>query len=323
MKALICHRYGDLDDLRIGDLPDPEPLPGTVLIGVEAASVNFADSLVVKGQYQIKPELPFAPGSEVAGIVEKADGVDDIDPGDRVAAFVGFGGMAEKVAAFPNSILRLPDSIGFEKGAAIPVAYGTAYHALVDRAQMGSDETLLVLGAAGGVGLAACQIGKALGATVIAAVSTEEKARAVAGAGADHLIRYDETPLRDGIAEYTGGEGVDVVFDPVGGEATEQALRSTKWNGCLLVIGFAAGSIPSIPINLNLVKGNSIVGVFWGRFAIEEPENHLRNNEKIMEWIGDGTLDPLVQKSFSLDDSIEALRWVANRQAIGRVIVKP
>jgi NADPH2:quinone reductase len=267
--------------------------------------------------------LPFVPGLEFGGVVNTAVGLDGFSPGDRVCGFVGFGAMAERTIAYPGSIVKLPDDISFEVGAAIPVAYGTSYHALVDRAQLNEDETLLVLGAAGGVGMAAIQIGKAVGAKVIAAVSTDDKAVAAQEAGADSVVRYDQTPLRDGIAAATSGQGVDVVYDPVGGESTELALRSTKWNGRLLIVGFASGTIPTIPLNLSLVKGNSVVGVFWGRFNIEEPTKSADNNQVIMDWVGDGTLRPMVQKVYPLEEAIDAFRWVADRNVIGRVVVTP
>jgi NADPH2:quinone reductase len=323
MRALICDDYGGIDALRVGEMPDPGPIPGTAMVAVRAAAVNFADVLVVAGEYQVKPELPFVPGGEFAGVIESADGLDGFHPGDRVCGFTGFGAMAELAVAYPGAITSLPDHVPFEAGAAIPVAYGTSYHALVDRAGLRADETLLVLGAAGGVGIAAVQIGKALGAKVVAAVSSEEKAAAASEAGADEIVRYDETPLRDGIAAATSGAGVDVVYDPVGGAATELALRSTKWNGRLLVIGFASGEIPSIPLNLNLVKGNSVIGVFWGRFNMEEPDRSTANNQAIMDWVADGTLRPLVQKTYPLEQAVDALRWVAGRKAIGRVVITP
>ena len=323
MRALICDRYEGIDALRVGDFPDPDPPPGTALVDVKAAGVNFADTLLVAGQYQTRPELPFVPGLEFAGIVISADRLDGLSPGDRVCGFVGFGAMAEKTIAYPGSITRLPADISFEDGASVPVAYGTSYHALVDRAGLRAGEVLLVLGAAGGVGIAAIQIGKALGARVVAAVSSEEKADAARGAGADEIVRYDQTPLRDGIAAATSGDGVDIVYDPVGGEVSELALRSTKWNGRLLVVGFASGQIPSIPLNLNLMKGNSVVGVFWGRFNIEEPAKSAANNQVIMEWVAEGRLRPLVQKSYPLDEAVEALHWVADRNVIGRVVVVP
>lgn len=323
MRALICDSYDGLDALRVGEMPDPTPLPGTVLVAVKAAAVNFQDLLVVAGQYQIRPELPFVPGNEFAGVVESANGLGGLEPGERVVGFVGTGAMAERATAFPGAIIRLPDHIAFDVGAAIPVAYGTSYHALVDRAGLRADETLLVLGAAGGVGIAAVQIGKALGAKVVAAVSSEEKAGVARDAGADEVIRYDQMPLRDGIAAATSGAGVDVVYDPVGGPATELALRSTNWNGRLLVVGFTSGDIPQISLNLTLVKGNSVVGVFWGRFNIEEPARSAENNRIVMDWVADGTLRPLVQKTFPLDEAVQALRWVADRKVVGRVVVTP
>jgi len=323
MRAVICDSFDGIDSLRVGEMPEPGPIPGTALVTVRAASVNFADTLMVAGRYQMKPEFPFSPGLEFAGVVESADHVDGLGPGDRVCGFVGMGAMAERVVAFPGSVMKLPDGIGFEEGACLPVAYGTSYHALVDRGRLQAGETLLVLGAAGGVGMAAVEIGKLLGANVIAAVSSEEKAVAARNAGADELIRYDETPLRDGIAAVTSGEGVDVVYDPVGGEQSELALRSTKWDGRLLVIGFASGEIPSIPLNLNLVKGNSVIGVFWGRFNIEEPERSAANNRVIMDWAAEGRLHPVVQHEFPLDEAVQALRWVAERKVIGRVVITP
>lgn len=321
MRALICSEYSGIDSLSLGELPDPEPKRGSALVQVEAAAVNFADTLIVAGQYQMRPALPFAPGSEISGVVVDDGGIEGLAAGDRVCGFPGVGAMAELCSVPGPALMPIPDEMSFESAATIPVAYGTSYHALVDRARLQPEETLLVLGASGGVGLAAVQIGKKIGATVLAAVSSPEKAEIATENGADVVIRYDEVPIRDGIEAATGGSGVDVVYDPVGGEITEQVLRSTKWNGRLLVIGFASGSIPSIPLNLPLVKGNSIVGVFWGRHFSEDPEVEAANFEVIMEWVRDGALRPHVQKTFSLDDSIEALRWVADRKAIGRVVV--
>lgn len=323
MRALLCNQYSGIDSLTVGELPDPVPVPGSALIEVESAAVGFADTLVVAGLYQIKPELPFAVGSEAAGQVIDAGGIEGLEPGDRVCGFVGFGGIATRALLPANAIFKLPDAVSYDVGAAIPVSYGTSYHALVNRGRLQPGETLLVLGAAGGVGLAAVQIGKALGATVIAAVSSSEKADAVQASGADHVIRYDKMPLRDGIGEATQGSGVDVVYDPVGGPFTEQALRSTRWGGRLLVVGFAAGDIPSIPLNLTLVKGNSIVGVFWGRHLMEQPDENAENFRQVMDWVADGTLQPLIQKKFSLEEAAEALRWVADRNAVGRVLVNP
>ncbi|MEA1902987.1 MAG: NADPH:quinone oxidoreductase family protein [Actinomycetota bacterium] len=323
MRALICDEYLGIDALHVGEMTEPKPGPGSVLLKVEATAVNFADTLMVKGHYQVRPDPPFTPGYEMTGTVIVANQAAGLSPGDRVCGFHTYGGLAEKAVLLTSNAIRVPDSIPPDIASVLPATYGTSYHALVDRGRLQAGETLLVLGAAGGVGLAAVQIGKALGATVIAAVSSEEKASFVSASGADHVIRYDRTPLRDGIKETTEGSGVDVVFDPVGGESTEAALRSTRWSGRLLIIGFAAGEIPSLPLNLPLLKGNSVVGVFWGRFTSEQPDKHRENSDQIISWVEDGTLSPQIQRRFTLDESPEALRWVANRKALGRVVVTP
>lgn len=321
MRALICDDYQGVDTLRVGDLPDPEPDPGRVLVGVASVAVNFADTLMVAGQYQLRPDPPFAPGYELAGTVLEESG--GFSRGERVCGFVPYGAMAEQVAIPSIAVDHLPEGVDFDAGATLPGTYGTSYHALVDRARLEPGETLLVLGAAGGVGLAAVQIGKALGATVVAAVSSSEKVELVTTSGADEVIRYDQVGLRDGIEQATRGRGVDVVYDPVGGDATDQALRSTRWNGRLLVVGFAAGPIPRIPLNIPLLKGNSVVGVFWGRFTAEEPAKSGHNRQQILEWAADGTISPHIGTRFSLDDGPEALRSVAERRAVGRVVINP
>lgn len=323
MRALICDRYDGIDSLHVGELPDPEPHPGSVLVAVEAATANFADTLMVAGQYQFKPPIPFSPGYEVAGTVLVSNQAPGLSPGDRVCGYATHGGMAEKAVLAAENVVKLPDRVDSVAGATLPAGYGTSYHALVDRAGLQSGETLLVLGASGGVGMAAVQLGKHLGAEVLAAVSSSDKELAARRNGADHILRYDNTPLREGISEATDGRGVDVVYDPVGGEATEQALRSTRWGGRLLVIGFAAGDIPSIPLNIPLLKGNSLVGVFWGRFTEEEPERHRANFEEIVRLADEGAIRPMIHETFSLDDAADALRWVARRKAIGRVVVTP
>lgn len=324
MRALICEDYeGGIDSLRVGELADPEPPPGTALVKVESAAVNFADTLMVKGEYQVKPEPPFAPGYELAGTVVVANQAPGLSPGDRVSGFTYYGALAEKAVVEAANAARLPDSIDTDVACTLPGGYGTSYHALVDRGRLQEGETLLVLGASGGVGMAAVQIGHILRARVIAAVSSDEKATAARQAGADEIIRYDTTPIREGIAQATDDGGVDVVFDPVGGDTTEQALRSTNWNGRLLVIGFAAGDIPKIPLNLPLLKGNSLVGVFWGRFTQEQPERHRENFSQIVKWASEGKIDPIIQRRFTLDEGAAALQWVADRKAIGRVVVNP
>jgi NADPH2:quinone reductase len=323
MRALICDDYTGIESLRVGELPDPQPEPGSVLVDVEAVTVNFADTLMVKGQYQIRPDPPFAPGYELAGTVRAVNDADGFSPGDRIAGFTFHGGMAERAVIQANNAVRLPDSIDIDTASTLPGGYGTSYHALVDRAHLQPEETLLVLGASGGVGMSAVQIGRALGANVIAAVSSDEKAAAAREAGAHHVIRYDEVAIREGIEAVTGEAGVNVVYDPVGGDITEQVLRSTSWGGRLLVVGFAGGGIPSIPLNLPLLKGSAIVGVFWGRFTREEPERHRANFALIVEWAAEGKIAPIIQRKYSLDQGSEALQWVADRKAIGRVIIKP
>lgn len=323
MHALICDNYQGIDALRVGELPEPKPGPGSVLVKVEAVAVNFADTLMVSGDYQMRPEPPFAPGYEIAGTVVVANQAKGISPGDRICGFLWYGGMAEKAVVLAEHATHLPDDVSCDVGATLSGTFGTSYHALVDRANLAAGETLLVLGAAGGVGSAAVQIGKALGARVIAAVSSDEKARFITEVGADDVIRYDREPLRDGIDDLTGGEGVDVVFDPVGGETTELALRSTRWGGRVLVIGFAAGTIPEIPLNLPLLKGIAVIGVFWGRFTTEQPEHHAANARQIVEWVSEGRLNPSIQRTFTLDEGKKALRWVADRKAVGRVVITP
>ncbi len=322
MRALICDDYQGIDGLRVGDFPDPEPAPGMLLVEVGATAVDFADTLIVAGRYQVRPEPPFVPGHELAGTVIDGGG-SGFQPGDRVCGFTPFGGMAEKATIPAENAARLSDGVSFSVGAVLPATYGTSYHALVDRAGLQAGESLLVLGAAGGVGLAAVQIGRLIGARVVAAVSSEEKADLVMREGADEVIRYDMEDLREGIARTVGKEGVDVVYDPVGGDMTEQALRSTRWNGRLLVVGFAAGGIPSIPLNLTLLKGNSIVGVFWGRFTTEEPEKARANLDRLIALVESGTLSPVIAGEFSLEEGQSAMRWVAERKALGRAVLTP
>lgn len=323
MRALISDGYDGIDALRLGELPDPEPGPGSVLVKVEAVTVNFADTLMVKGEYQVKPEPPFAPGYELAGTIIVANQAEGLSPGDRVCGFAYYGALAEKAVVDARNVALIPDTMAADVASTLPGGYGTSYHALVDRARLREGETLLVLGASGGVGMAAVQIGRVLGAKVIAAVSSKEKAEAAIAAGAHDVIRYDETGIREGIEQTTSGGGVDVVYDPVGGDTTEQVLRSTNWNGRLLVVGFAAGDIPRIPLNLPLLKGNALVGVFWGRFTQEEPKKHEANFATIVDWASEGKLSPIIQKRYTLDEAADALQWLADRKAIGRVVVLP
>lgn len=323
MRALVCSSLDGLDGVAVGELPDPEPGPGGVRIRVHAAGVNFPDLLIVRGLYQERPDLPFAPGAEVAGeVVEVGPRTSGVEVGDRVYASISHGGYAEQAAVPVDRIFHVPDGMPYEHAAVLPLAYGTAYHALVDRGELRDGETLLVLGAAGGVGLAAVQIGATLGARVIAAVSSDVKAAAVRDAGAAEVVRYDRTDLRDAMRS-AAPEGADVVFDPVGGDVTEAALRSTAWRGRLLIVGFAAGDIPKLPANLPLLKGSSVVGVFWGRFARTEPARNRRNLETLGAWWTEDRIAPLISQTYDLDHATEALRRIGGRGAIGKLVVTP
>ncbi|MFB3124602.1 MAG: NADPH:quinone oxidoreductase family protein, partial [Woeseiaceae bacterium] len=293
MRAVLCKEFGPPENLVIENIAEPQLDRGQVRIAIRACGVNFPDLLMIAGKYQHQPPMPFSPGAELAGDVsEIASDVVDIKQGQRVIAVTGFGGMAEQICVPAEKIVALPDAIDYVPGAAFLLAYGTAYHALMQRAELQAGETLAVLGAAGGVGLAAVEIGKLMGATVIAAASTTDKLDLAAEHGADHLINYTNTSLKDGIHKMTSGHGADVIYDPVGGELFEQSLRAVAWRGRVLVIGFASGKIPKIPANLPLLKGSSIVGVFWGRFAEEEPETNAENTAELFRLLQEGKLRP-------------------------------
>lgn len=323
MRALVCSRLEGIDSLEVGDLDPPELVPGQIRIEVEAAGVNFPDLLVIRGLYQDQPPLPFAPGMEIAGTVAAlGEGVGNVAVGDRVFAFVPHGGYAEEAVVASDAVFPTPEGMSSDVAASLPIAYGTSYHALVDRGRLAAGETLLVLGAAGGVGMAAVQIGAALGARIIAAVSSQEKEQAVRASGADEVIRYDRADLRDELKRLAPA-GVDVVYDPVGGDFTEAAFRSTAWKGRHLVIGFAAGDIPALPVNLALLKGSSLVGVFWGRFAATEPEANRANMATLTEWWKDGRIDPVVSETYPLARATEGMRRIGARGAIGKLIVHP
>lgn len=323
MRALVCTALDGFDGVAVGVLPDPELAPGCVRIRVRAAAVNFPDLLMIQGRYQEQPSLPFALGVELAGeVLEVADDVDGIERGDRVYAWVAHGAFAEQAVVTAATVVHIPEDMPHEIAATLPIAYGTAYHALVDRAHLADDETLLVLGAAGGVGLAATEVGVAIGARVIAAVSSDDKATAVRDAGAHEVVRYDRDDLRAALRALAP-EGVDVVVDPVGGDATEAALRSLAYGGRLLVVGFASGTIPQLPANLPLLKCAAVVGVFWGRFARTEPARNRRNLDVLGAWWLEGRIDPLVSDTYALDEAPRALRRLADRAAIGKLVVLP
>jgi NADPH2:quinone reductase len=324
MKAIQCAQWGPPDQLRLVELADPEPKAGEVRIRVGGAGVNFPDALIVQKKYQLQPPLPFIPGAEVAGSIDAVgDGVTHLKRGDRVVAFVGLGGFAEQVCVDAAMTVPLPPAVSDEVAAGFTLTYATSHHALFDRAQLRAGETLLVLGAGGGVGLAAVELGKLARARVIAAASTDEKLAACHAAGADALVNYSSLDLREAVKTLTDGKGADVVYDPVGGAYTEAAVRSTAWRGRLLVIGFANGEIPKIAANQLLLKEVSAVGVFWGEFARREPKNNARMIGELMSWLAQGKLKPKVSKVYPLAETPRALEDLLHRRAIGKLVVRP
>ena len=331
MKALQCVELGMPDKLQVNEIPDPEILPGHVLIDNKAASVNFPDVLMIQGLYQFQPELPFSPGGESAGIVSSlGEGVENIAVGDRVFAMTGLGAFAEKIVVPEHAVVKIPESMNFETAAALPMTYGTSLYALKQRAELKEGETLLVLGAAGGVGLATVELGKAMGAKVIAAASTQEKVDLCIQHGADEgfiyptgkLDRDQQKELSSKIKELTKGMGANVVYDPVGDDYSEPCIRATAWDGRYLVIGFAAGEIPKIPINLALLKGMKIVGVFWGAWVGMFPEENKKNFQELFHLHSEGKINPEVSDSFSLDNGAQAIAHLKDRKAKGKVIIK-
>jgi NADPH2:quinone reductase len=322
MKALVCRAYGPIDSLVLDDVPDPKPGSGEVLVGVRACGINFPDLLVVQGKYQFKPTPPFSPGGEVAGVVEAVGpGVEKVKVGDRVVAMGPSGGIAEKFVTDAARTIPIPSGVEFAAAVCLPTAYGTTLHALRDRAQLRKGETLLVLGAAGGVGLSAVQIGKRMGARVIAAASNVEKLAICKQAGADEVIDYGSEDLKERVKALTGGSGADVVYDPVGGPYSEPALRATAWEGRFLVIGFAAGDIPRIPLNLTLLKGCSIVGVFWGMAMARDPVRLRGELAELLAWTADGSLTPHVHARYPLEKALDALKDVESRRVRGKAVV--
>jgi len=322
MKALLCKAHGLPETLSLQTIDSPSPGPGQVLIKVKACGVNFPDSLIIQNLYQFKPELPFAPGGEVSGIVkEVGEGVVHVKPGDNVFALTGWGGFAEEVVADAHKTLPMPAGMDFVTGATTMYTCGTSLHALKQRAQLQEGETLLVLGAAGGVGLAAVQIGKLMGAKVIAAASSDEKLATCKNMGADEVINYKTEDLRERIKELTNKKGVDVVYDPVGDAYSEPAVRSLAWQGRYLVVGFAGGASASIRLNLPLLKGASIVGVFWGAFAQKQPQDSMANFKQILGWILSGKLKQNVHKQYALAEGGQAIRDLMDRKVIGKNVV--
>lgn len=322
MKALLCKAFGPADTLVLEEVATPVLKKNDVLLEVHAAGVNFPDTLIIEGKYQFKPPFPFSPGGEAAGVIKAVgEKVAHLRAGDRVMALTGWGSFAEEVAVPSYNVLPIPTSMELSTAAAFGMTYGTSMHALQQRAKLQAGETLLVLGASGGVGLAAVEIGKAMGATVIAAASSAQKLEVARAAGADHLINYSESSLKEEVKKLTAGQGADVIYDPVGGDLFDQAIRAIAWNGRLLVVGFASGRIPDLPVNLALLKGAAVIGVFWGAFAQRQPEDNAANFRQLFAWHAEGKLKPLVSQTFPLARGAEAINALGQRQAVGKVVV--
>ena len=323
MKALLCKQHGLPDTLSLEEVADPQPAAGEVVVDVKAAGVNFPDVLIIQNKYQFKPELPFSPGGEMAGIVSAvAPDVTSVKPGDRVLGLCTYGAFAEKVSLPARRVIPVPDGVDYDVAAAFLLTYGTSWHALKDRAALRAGETLLVLGASGGVGISAIQIGKALGARVIAAASTDEKLAVCRQNGADDTINYASQDLRERIKALTDGKGPDVIYDPVGGEYAEPAFRSIAWRGRYMVIGFANGEIPRLPLNLTLLKGASLMGVFWGSYTEREPQNFARDVHDMFALVQQGKLKPHISARYPLAQARQALNDMMNRKVTGKVVIQ-
>ena len=323
MRALLCRAWGEPDDLVVDEVADPEPGPGEIVVGVEGCGVNFADTLIIQGTYQVKPEHPFTPGMEVAGTVLKTgSGVDNFEPGDAVIAMPGVGGFAERVVCKVSQVMRRPAGIDAVTAAAIPIAYGTAHIGLEVRGMLQPGESLLVHGASGGVGLAAVEVGKAMGALVIAAASDADRLETARRHGADYVINYGAGEFRNEVKAITKG-GADVIFDPVGGDVFDQSLRCIAWEGRLLAIGFASGRIPQAPANILLVKNISVIGVHWSNYRESRPELLERSFGQIFTWMAQGKLRPLISRTFNLQEAPQALAELAGRRARGKIVVTP
>lgn len=324
MKALLCTHYGPPEALEIKDIPEPKAGPGEVVVEVAAAALNFFDTLVIAGKYQVKPEFPFSPAAEFAGtVVALGEGVKGFRPGEQVAGYMGFGAARQKVAAPAAQLILVPEGLALEKAAGLFVTYGTTMHALKDRAKLKAGETLAVLGATGGVGLAAVELGRHMGARVIACASSAEKLEFARAHGAAEGIDYSKEDLKERLRALTGGKGVDVIYDPVGGAYAEAALRSIAWEGRFLVVGFAAGEIPKIPLNLLLLKGCDVLGIFWGEFLRRTPEKQKANMQEILSFARAGTISAHVDAVYPLERAVEALNALANRKVKGKVVLKP
>ena len=322
MKAVLCKQHGLPDTLVVEEIPSPKAGAKQVVITVKACGVNFPDTLIIQNKYQFKPELPFSPGGEVAGIIkEVGEGVNHLNVGDTVIAMTGWGGFAEEVLTDASRVFPVPPVFDFKTAATFAYVFGTSYHALKDRAQLQEGETVLVLGASGGVGLAAVQLAKVMGAKVIAAASTEAKLAVCSQYGADAIVNYSDDNWREQVKVLTEGKGVDVVYDAVGGHYAEPALRSMAWNGRYLVVGFAAGDIPKIPLNLPLLKGCAVVGVFWGEFAIRQKKDNQANMMQLFGWLMQGKIKPHISAEYPLEQAAQALNDLLERKATGKVVL--
>jgi NADPH:quinone reductase len=327
MKAIICDSWGAPSSLQLREMPSPEPGPKQVLVRVRVAAVNFPDALIVAGKYQFRPEFPFSPGGEMSGeIIAVGSEVSHLAVGNKVVGLASHGAYAQEALVDATHIVPLPATISdadFELAGSFVLTYGTSLHAIKDRAEAKPGESLLVLGAGGGVGLAAVEIGKLMGLRVIAAASSQEKRDAALAHGADDVIDYVNEDLRERIKALTAGKGVDIVYDPVGGDFAEPALRSVGWRGRYLVVGFAAGDIPKIPINLLLLKGSSLVGVFWGEFVRREPKLNAENMHLLFSWLHERKINPLISKRYPLSQAPAALDALLAREAVGKLVILP
>lgn len=323
MRALVCKEYGPPESLVIEEHDDPVPGEGQILVDVAAAGINFPDVLSIAGKYQVKTPTPFVPGNEAAGVVSAVGpGVTQFAVGDKAILNTNGGAFAEKCVADMHACAPLPDGLSFEQGAGFSVTYGTSYHALKQSANLQPGETVLVLGAAGGVGITAVELAKAMGARVIAAASSAEKLAFAVSAGADETINYSEVPLKETVKELTGGKGADVVYDPVGGELADQAFRATAWHGRYLVIGFASGEIPKFPANIALLKEASIIGIWWGTWAAKNPKLQIQNMMELAKLVAEGVVTPRVTESYALDDYADAFKAITERRARGKVTLR-
>jgi NADPH2:quinone reductase len=324
VKAILCQRFGPPDELALADVPDPVAAAGEAVVKVEAVGLNFFDTLIIAGKYQTKPPFPFSPGGELAGVVESVGaGVTEFAPGDRVMGYTNFNAARERTAVAVSQLVKLPAGLDFERAAALTITYGTAYYALAHRARMRPQETLTVLGASGGVGLAAVELGREMGARVIACASTDDKLAFARAHGAHEAVNYDREDLRAALKRLGGEHGIDVVFDPVGGPYSEPALRSLAWEGRHLVVGFAAGEIPKLPLNLVLLKSCAVLGVFWGQWVHHDAREYKAAIGRLAQWCAEGKLSCHVQQAYPLAQAPQALKALAERRVMGKLLLRP